>query len=338
MYMKVKYNSEGDNMDLREELMVKILTTFNKDYGVDLIDARNKLVFILNDYNVDKVCTALVASDIHEKLYLFLAVKKIRRLKKGSLENYRNVIVDFSRYILKPVNQIETNDIRHYLAIYHEHVKATTLNSKLSKLRAFFGWLHSEKYIESNPAFNIEPAIVEERIRKGLTLEQMELLRTCCITKREKAIVEFAYTTGCRVSEISKVNIADLNFDEMSLYVIGKGDKEREVYFNERAKIIINDYLNSRSDVWPTLFAKHKGVGGIGRNTILREISRVGKRMSPPLRTYPHLLRHTFATHAINAGIPIEVVQELLGHESPATTIIYAKLSNTKIKQEYRKL
>lgn len=324
-------------MDLREELMIRILTKFNADYNMDIVDAKNKLVVILNDYTVDKACTALVASDIHEKLYLFLAVKKLKRLQKGSLENYRSVIVDFSRYVLKPVNQIETNDIRHYLAIRQDQVKATTLNSKISKLKAFFAWLHSEKHIETDPALNIELTKVEERTRKALTLEQMELMRKCCITKREKAILEFLYTTGCRVSEVANVNIADLDFREMSLYIIGKGDKEREVYFNERAKIIIEDYLNSRSDDCPSLFVKHKGIGGIGRNTILREMKAVGKRMSPPIHVYPHLIRHTFATHALNSGISIESLMDILGHSSPATTMIYAKMSNTKTKQEYRK-
>ena len=325
-------------MDLREELMIRVLITLKNDYEIDTHDARNKLVFILNDYNVDKVCTALVTTDIHEKLHLFLAVKKLEGLAKGSLENYRNVIIDFSRYIFKPVNQIDTMDIRKYLATKYEMVKASTLNSKLSKLRGFFDWLYNEGYIENNPAKNVAPIKTEKRERKGLTLEQMELLRASCKTKREKAMVEFLYTTGCRVSEVTEVDISDLDFNEMSLYVVGKGNKERKVYFDERAKVILKDYLASRSDDCPALFVTSREPSRLGRNSILREISKVGKIMDPPLHTYPHLLRHTFATHAINAGISIEVVQMLLGHESPATTAIYAKVSNAKIRQEYRKL
>lgn len=324
-------------MDLREELMIRILTKFSSNYGMDIVDARNKLVIILNDYSVDKVCTALVASDIHEKLYFFLAVKKLKGLQKGSLENYRNVIVDFSRYVLKPVNQIETNDIRHYLAIKQDDIKATTLNSKISKLKTFFAWLHSERYIETDPAFNIEMTTVEERKRKALTLEQMELLRKCCITKREKAIVEFLYTTGCRASEVVAVNIADLDFHEMSLDVIGKGDKEREVYFNERAKVIIKDYLDSRSDDCEALFVSSRAPSRLGRNSILREVKAVGKRMSPSINVFTHLLRHTFATHAINSGVPIEIISKIMGHSSVATTMIYAKMSNSVAKKEYKK-
>ena len=325
-------------MDLREELMVRVLITLKNDYEIDTQDARNKLVFILNDYNVDKVSTALVTTDIQEKLHLFLSVKKLEGLAVGSLKNYRDIIIDFSRYIFKPVNQIDTMDIRKYLATKHESVKASTLNSKLSKLRGFFDWLYNEGYIENNPAKNVAPIKTEKRERKGLTLEQMELLRASCKTKREKAIVEFLYTTGCRVSEVTEVDISDLDFNEMSLYVVGKGNKERKVYFNERAKVILKDYLASRSDDCTALFVTSRAPSSLGRNSILREISKVGKRMSPQIRVYPHLLRHTFATHAINAGIPIEVVQMLLGHESPATTAIYAKVSNSKIKQEYSKL
>ena len=324
-------------MDFREELMIKILTKFNSEYNIDIVDARNKLVLILNDYNVDKVCTALVVSDIHEKLYFFLAVKKLKGLQKGSLENYRSVILDFSRYVLKPVAQVEANDIRHYLAIKQEDVKATTLNSKISKIKTFFTWLSSEKYISGDPTLNIEMTIVEERARKALTLEQMELLRKCCITKREKAIIEFLYTTGCRASEVVDVNISDLDFHEMSLYVIGKGNKEREVYFNERAKIIIKDYLDSRSDNCEALFVSSKAPNRLGRNSILREVKAVGKRMSPPVHVFTHLLRHTFATHAINSGVPIEIISKIMGHSSVATTMIYAKMSNSVAKQEYRK-
>lgn len=324
-------------MDFREELMIKILTKFNSEYNLDVVDVRNKLVLILNDYNVDKVCTALVVSDIYEKLYLFLAVKKLKGLQRGSLENYRSVIVDFSRYVLKPVTQIETNDIRHYLAIKQDDVKATTLNSKISKIKTFFAWLNSEKYISADPTINIEMTIVEERERRALTLEQMELLRKCCITKREKAIVEFLYTTGCRASEVVAVNISDLDFREMELSVIGKGNKEREVYFNERAKIIIKDYLDSRSDDCEALFVSSRAPSRLGRNSILREVKSVGKRMSPPVHVFTHLLRHTFATHAINAGISIESIRKAMGHSSPATTMIYAKMSNSVTKQDFKK-
>lgn len=324
-------------MDLREELMIKILATLQNNYDIDVTEARNKLVFILDDYNIDKVCTALVANDIHEKLHLFLAVKKFEGLATGSLQNYRNTLVDFSRYIFKPVAQVDTMDIRKYLAVNYDKVKPTTLNTKASKIRAFFEWLHNEGYIENDPSKGIAHIKTESRVRKGLTLEQLEIMRTHCITKRESALLEFLYTTGCRVSEAVEVDISDIDWNEMSLFVIGKGNKEREVCFDERAKVILKDYLASRSDDCTALFVTTRAPSRLGRNSMLREISRIGKRMSPPIRTYPHLLRHTFATHAINAGIPIEVVQEFLGHESPVTTVVYAKVSKARMKQEYKK-
>ena len=325
-------------MDLREELTTKILVTLKGMHDIDVTETRHKLVMILSDYSVEPMSTALVANDIGDKLKMFLAVKTLEGYSKGTLMNYSREIMNFSRHIFKPVNEVTIMDLRQYIALNHEKLKASTINTKITRLKSFFNWMHDEGYIENNPTRNLDYIKTEKRVRKGLTLEQMELLRACCITKREKALIEFLYSTGCRVSEAVEVKLSDLDWHDMSLYIIGKGNKERKVYFSERAKVILMDYIDSRNDNCPYLFATTRAPSQLGRNSMLKEVKAVGERMYPPIRVYPHLLRHTFATHAVNSGIPIEVVQRLLGHESPATTIIYAQLDETTIKNEYRKL
>ena len=160
-----------------------------------------------------------------------------------------------------------------------------------------------------------------------------------CNTLREKAILDFAYSTGCRVGEIVKANKSDINWSERSLYIIGKGDKQRKVYFSARAKISMLKYLESRKDNNSALFvSSKKPYGRLGEATIQREVKRVGERTPNKTHVFPHRIRHTFASNAINSGVSLTALQNLLGHEDANTTIIYAKTSDRFVEQEYLKL
>lgn len=323
-------------MNYREELSTRLVSVISTLETSDITIIQREVDSILNDYDVEKATTALVANDIHEKLQLYIACKILENLSKGTLENYVREITNFSRYITKPVNQITTMDIRQYAAMHYGHLKATTINSKLSRIRAFFEWLHDEGYIDRNPAKNIKPLKTEKRVRKYLTAEELEIFRTHCHTLREKALLEFMYATGCRVDEVVKTNITDINFTDMSLMVIGKGDKERRVYISPKAKVILLQYIRSRKDCNPALFINVKGGKRISTRSIQRIYVDISQRFGK--HVHPHMIRHTFATHAINSGVPVSVVQQLLGHATPATTMIYAQLDDTTIKTEYRKI
>lgn len=178
-----------------------------------------------------------------------------------------------------------------------------------------------------------------KRLRHPLSDEEVELLRQACITDREKALTEFLVATGCRLSEVVKINKDDIDWYEMSLNVIGKGDKERKVYFNVKAKILLQKYLKSRKGNSPALFVGVKyPFARIGGRSIERELKKIATRAGFKKPVFPHLIRHTFATHSLNVGLDITVLQHLMGHETPATTQIYAQLNDENIRHEYKRI
>jgi integrase/recombinase XerD len=213
------------------------------------------------------------------------------------------------------------------------------MNNQISILKSFFGWLHMEEYITRNPMLRIKQTKEPKRLRHALSDEEIELLRQACRTDREKALLEFTVSTGSRLSEIVKIDRNDINWSERSLKVIGKGNKERVIYFSIKAKILLYKYLNSRNDDNPALFVTvrnpHHRIGG---RSIEKIVKVIAERAGIDKPIFPHLLRHSFATHNINAGMPLPVLQHIMGHDNPSTTQIYAELSEENIMHEYRKI
>ncbi len=226
-----------------------------------------------------------------------------------------------------------------FLAVRCKNMKATSVNGQISILKSFFGWLHDEEYIPKNPAKKLKQTKEPKRLRHAMTEEEVELLRQASKTDREKALVEFLISTGCRLSEVVGVNKDDLNWHEMSLNVIGKGNKERKVYFSTKAKILLKKYLLTRKDDNEALFVTSKRPHGrLGGRSVQREIKKIANRAGLNKSVYPHLFRHSFATCKINSGMPLPVLQHIMGHESPSTTQVYAQLSEENIKYEYKKI
>lgn len=223
--------------------------------------------------------------------------------------------------------------------IIQNSLKNTSIETEKSILKSFFGWLEDEEYIVKSPARKIKPTKVEKRLRNALDDEELEKLRDACKTPRQRALLEFIFSTGCRLSEVVNVNISDINWDECSLKVIGKGNKEREVQFSKKARLYLKKYLASRGDISnPSLFiTERKPFHRLGKRAIEREIAKIAEQAGMNKAVYPHLLRHTMATMGLRAGMPLPTVQKLLGHSDPATTEIYAEISNDMVKEEYRK-
>ncbi|KEH90631.1 site-specific tyrosine recombinase/integron integrase [Clostridium botulinum] len=328
-----------------EEAVIKILgklTMLFPNLDMDLqtqIKLRNVIEEVLYDYDVIPKETSIVASDITDKLKMYLAIKKLDGLSILTLKNYKREIERFAQTIVKPVNTVTTMDIRMYLSYICKDKKESTLANKIAILKSFFGWLETEELIIKNPTKKIKSPKVGKRLRNSLTLEELELLRNACKSLREKALLEFIFSTGCRLSEVKNIKITDINWNELNLNVIGKGNKQRIVYFTVKAKIFLEKYLNSRNDNCPYLFVTtkrpHKQLGG---RSIQLEINKIADRAGLNKSVYPHLLRHTFATVALNNNMPITVIQKLMGHERVDTTMIYAELDNSTLKQEYKKL
>lgn len=213
----------------------------------------------------------------------------------------------------------------------------SSLSSKLSVLKSFFGWLTNEELLLRDPTAKLKPPKQEKRIPQALTIEELEMLREGADSNRQRAFIEVLYATGCRLSEIHDLNIKDIDQQAMSARVIGKGNKERVVYFSFRAMYHLKKYINSRTDDDQALFVTiRKPYRRLSKRAIQREIEKVA-RQSKVKNVSPHTLRHTFATLTLNNGAELAAVQALLGHESPETTMIYAQLTEDKKHEAYKR-
>lgn len=224
-----------------------------------------------------------------------------------------------------------------YIAQFSNNHAKSTVNTMTSNLKSFFNWMELEGYIEKNPARRVKQIKLPKRLRKSLTADELERLRDACETTRERTIIEFIFATGCRVSEVVDVNIADLDSNNNSIRIIGKGDSERVVYFSPKAKLYLQKYLLERPDngceaLFTTIRYPHTR---LGKRSIEKEVSKVAIRAGINKNVFPHLLRHTMATLGLKSGANIGTIQKLLGHTIPATTQIYAELSQEDVKHEY---
>lgn len=326
----------------KNEVVVRILGRLDLMYGNAIDQQATKKIIeeILYDYKVIMEETAIIPqNDMQNKIMLYIATKKIEGLSDITLENYGRHLTKFSHDIMKDCKDITAMDVRIHLINYSKSgVKNSTIATRTDILRGFFAWLANEEYIGKNPMKKIKTIKTENRVREPLTYEELEILRTGCKTLRQKVLFELAYATGLRLQEIENINISDIDWSELRINVIGKGNKERIVYFNARAKVYMQKYLKSRNDLCNALIiTERKPIRRLSKRGIQREFDKIQKQSGLKINIYPHKLRHTYASHILDKGASIDVVQELLGHSDLNTTKIYAKSSQSNIKYEYRR-
>ncbi len=327
--------------DIKELVIIKILNELQQKYDINNVDVKNILDKHLSEYILLTNKNELMVSDLNEKINFFIGIKQLEGLSVQSLRRYYEELNMFSRYVLKSVSQITVNDIRLYFSsIQSEKIyKKTTINGKLGVLRSFFGTLHKEEVIDKNPAIRLKNLKVDNKnLREHLTVEELEEIRNACVTIREKALVEFLYSTGCRVSEVTSIKVSDISWDKSCLIVHGKGDKYRTVYFSVKCKIYLQKYINENKDKSEFLFIGEKcPFKGLTKSGIEKIIKKIASRTALSKSIYPHIFRHTFATLALQKGMDIEVIQQLLGHEQINTTQIYATISTNQLQLSYEK-
>lgn len=327
-------------MNCNEEVTVKLVGKLTLEIPqLDQLKIRDLIDEVLVEYEIYPIERSLVVSDIEEKVRYFLQSKKIDGASPLTLYNYNLQLIKFGEYIHKPVNSITVVDIRIYLAMVSKESKNTTVANKISILKSFFSWLENEEMILKNPMRKIKNIKRNKRLRKSLTQDELELLRDSCKTTRQRAILEFLFSTGCRLAEMVNVNTDDIKWDKGELNVIGKGSKERVVYLGPKAKLYLKKYLKDREHIKnPALFVASKyPYARLGNRSIEKEVNKIADMAGLDKAVYPHLLRHTTATLALKSGMSLTSIQHLLGHESPATTQIYAQTDNESVKQEYKK-
>lgn len=304
---------------------------------VDAMKLSIRLEEIVSNYEIQRKTVTAIEKDIAEKVDLFISSKRLEGLSEVSLKSYRIELEVFERFLRKAVVQITTADIRQYLA-QDKGWKISTIDTKLSILRTFFGWLVTEEILLRDPTAKINPPRKEKRLPKGLTIEELEMIREACASLRERALIEVFYSTGCRLSELANMKIADINKQSMSMKVIGKGNKERVVYLSFKALYHLKKYLNARSDDCESLFITlRKPYRGVGNRAIQREIDKIESRVSISKKLTPHVMRHTFAQLSMDAGIELADLQHLMGHSNPSTTLIYSNVSEERKQQAFKK-
>ena len=270
---------------------------------------------------------------------LFLAAKRIEGCSEKSLKYYKATIETMLDELKKDVKHIVTDDIRGYLTEYQEKKKSSrvTIDNIRRILSSFFSWLEDEDYILKSPVRRIHKVKTGTNIKETYSDESLELMRDNCTTLRDLAIIDILASTGMRVGEMVLLNRNDIDFHERECIVFGKGSKERVVYFDARTKIHLQNYLKSRTDNNPALFVSLKSphkrlkIGGV--EVRLREF---GKQLGLQ-KVNPHNFRRTLATMAIDKGMPIEQLQQLLGHRKIDTTLQYAMVKQSNVKIAHRK-
>ena len=274
-----------------------------------------------------------------EYLKLFLDAKRIEGCSERTLQYYRVTVEHMLSKISTPIRKMTTDEIRAYLVEYQQSggCSKVTVDNIRRNISSFFSWLEEEDYILKSPMRRIHKIKTRTVVKDVISDESMEKMRDACAEMRDLAIIDLLYSTGIRVGELVRLNRADVNMEQRECVVFGKGDKERRVYFDAKAKIHLMEYLATRTDDDPALFVsldgRHKRLQISGVEIRLREL---GRRLSLD-RIHPHKFRRTMATRAIDKGMPIEQVQKILGHSQIDTTMQYAIVNQSNVKTSHQK-
>ncbi|MEF2968875.1 tyrosine-type recombinase/integrase [Paenibacillus sp. M1] len=307
------------------------LPEFNAERTKSILSA------VISKYHIKKVEENEPHPDSDEKLSMFLSAKRLEGLSPITLAGYELELRIFFRYVTKRMESVTAADIRAYLGQF-DHLKMSTVGRKLSVLKSFFGWLTAEEIIPRDPSARLKTPKQEKRLPKALTVAELEMLREACRTVRQRAFIEVLYATGCRLSEVFGMNRAAINHQSMSCRVVGKGNKEREVYFSFKAMYHLNRYLASRTDDGEALMVtERRPYRRLSRRGIQREIDVIAQAAGLARKVSPHVLRHTFATLTLNNGAELVAVQELMGHSDPQTTLRYARITEERKREQHKK-
>ena len=294
----------------------------------------------MNDYEISRKPMEIIpANGIPEVVKYYLASKGVANLSKNTLKQYRYKLIHFFSTVNKSYMDVQANDIRIYLFNFKMERNASDcyVDNVRITLNSFFQWLVDNDYLQKNPCAKVDKIKYQQKRREPLSTYNLEDLRWHCENVREKALIDFLYSTGCRVSECAGVLLSDINWENSSVHLrYCKGNKERTVYFNDEAKVSLKAYLEKRGHISPALWTSVKAPHQQLQSHALENIIKnVGKRAG--IHAYPHKLRHTFATVGLRNGMPLEKLQTLLGHTNPQTTLIYAKQDSNQMHLEHQK-
>ena len=325
LFVEKVIDTTEDFLDNNQRIKLReILTEICLNYQIESIEQTEKQKILKNN------------TDILNK---FISSKEIEGCSTRTLNYYKDNIIKMLDTISLPIDEITTEILRNYLADYKSNSKAgmVTIDNIRRTLSSFFTWLENEDYIVKKTVRRIHKVKTTRKVKETLTDENLEKLRDTCSNVRDLAILELLISTGMRVGEITRLNISDMNFQERSCIVLGKGNSEREVYFSAKSKMYIKKYLEMRTDNNEALFVSLiKPYNRLGISGIEILIRNLGKEANIN-KVHPHKFKRTMATMAIDKGMPIEQVQKLLGHIKIDTTMEYAMVNQNNVKNSHRK-
>lgn len=307
------------NNEQKEKLKEVLLYTF---FNIEITNIKDELTEDTIDY-----------------AQLFISAKRIEGCSERTLNYYETTINNMIEKINKKVNCMETEDLRNYLSEYQSknNCSKVTIDNVRRILSSFFAWLEDEDYIVKSPVRRIHKVKATQTVKETYTDEELEEMRDSCTEIRDLAMIDFLSSTGVRVGELVNIDKVDVNMQERSCVVLGKGGKEREVYFDARTKIHLQNYLNTRTDnnsaLFVSLLKPYERLKISGVEIRLREL---GKKTNIK-KVHPHKFRRTMATRAIDKGMPIEQVQVLLGHRKIDTTLQYAMVNQNNVKNSHKR-
>lgn len=289
----------------------------------------------LQTFEVDTVADGTVNT---EKLKIFLDAKKVEGRSEKTINRYSYILERMIYDIGVPIEQIDTANIRAYLMSNKDRgLSDSSLEGIRSVASSFFGWLWKESLIKTNPCANIGAIKCQKKIRLPYSAVDIEKLKDGCTTLRDKAIICFLLATGARISEVCALNKDDINFRDLECKVLGKGNKERTVYFDAVTSMTLQSYFENRSDKSEALFVAqkepHNRLDPHSIRGILKEIEDV----TGVENVHPHRFRRTLATNLINHGMPVQEVAMILGHENINTTMKYVFIDKAGVKNSYRR-
>lgn len=318
-----------------EEKIVKVLNEMAEYLSVSQMKKLQEV--ILSTFSENTPDKLEIANE--EFLKMFLDAKKIEGCSDRTINYYRVTIEHLLCNIDTAVRKVTTEEIREYLADYQKRNNCTnvTIDNVRRNISSFFSWLEEEDYILKSPMKRIHKIKTKVVVKNVISDEGIEKLRDNCRELRDLAIIDLLYSTGIRVGELVNLNIDDIDLDGRECVVYGKGDKERRVYFDAKAKVHLKSYIESRSDdneaLFVTLDSPHERLKISGVEIRLRQL---GRRLNID-RVHPHKFRRTMATRAIDKGMPIEQVQKILGHSQIDTTMQYAMVNQINVKTSHQK-
>ena len=326
-----------NTINYNERFITKVAREISDKFNFNIIQQR-----VITDIlykctqNVEILLLEKEAGDFLTYIDMYVNSMRLEGLSELTIKNKKYTLNALNAYLEKDIHKVTIADLKMYILKKQSECKSNTLNNIIVTIKTFFKFLCEEGYLENNPAYKLKKVKEEKRLRHSVNEITFEQIRLATKNKRDRAIIEFSYASGLRLSELVNVNISDLDFYSNSLKVIGKGNKERVVLFSDISKYYLQQYLDTRCDDNPALFTTNKKpYNRLSNRAIQKIFSDIGKELHLDAPLHPHILRHTFATKLAETA-DITVVQKLLGHKDLSTTMLYAEVNKDKISYQYK--